>query len=189
MRDRAAVAEAMERAGRARFLPPATRPHAATDAPLTIGHGATCSQPTTVATMLELLDVPVGARVLDVGSGSGWTTAILAHLVGPAGRVLAVELVPELVEHSRAALDRQESARAEIRVAEQGVLGAPEDAPFDRILVSAMSDAVPGPLSRQLAVGGVMVVPAGGRLVRVSRTEDGWDEEAAPGGYVFVPLR
>ncbi|MGC5627631.1 protein-L-isoaspartate O-methyltransferase family protein [Georgenia sp. Z1344] len=218
----------MARVDRARFLPRATRPYASTDAPLTIGHGATCSQPSTVRAMLELLDVPAGARVLDVGSGSGWTTAILAELVGRGGSVLGVELVPELVRRSRAALEGAASVgqaaedvetaaphgrtgtgtgtdtdtdtekpasprtgrpRIEFRVAEAGVLGAPDDGPFDRILVSAMSDAVPEPLVAQLAVGGVMVVPAGGHLVRVRRTPDGRDEERAPGSYAFVPLR
>lgn len=208
----------MAEVDRARFLPPETRPYADSDHPLTIGHGATCSQPTTVLAMLELLDVPAGAKVLDVGSGSGWTTAILARLVGASGSVLGIEVVPELVERSRAALsdhlaaspgrahddahpgahrtepqripsDATGPARATIRLADAGVLGAPDDGPFDRILVSAMAGAVPEELAGQLAVGGVMVVPTDGRLVRVTRTDQGWDEEPAPGSYLFVPLR
>ena len=79
------------------FLPPEQRPHAALDRPLPIGWGQTNSQPTTVANMLRLLRVAPGMRVLDVGAGSGWTTALLAHLVGPRGQVHGVERVPELV--------------------------------------------------------------------------------------------
>src|SRR5690606_32554149 len=81
---------------RERFLPAGQRSRANVDAPLLIGHGQTSSQPSTVATMLRLLEVPEGARVLDVGAGSGWTTALLAHLVGPTGTVLGVELEPDL---------------------------------------------------------------------------------------------
>ena len=89
---------------RERFLPAAQRAAAATDGPLDIGHGQTNSQPRTVRAMLELLDVGPGHRVLDVGAGSGWTTALLPELVGPGGAVLGVERVPELVELGRAHL-------------------------------------------------------------------------------------
>ena len=90
------VADAMRELARERFLPPEQRARADEDRPLPLWHGQTSSQPSTVATMLRLLQVPVGARVLDVGSGSGWTTALLARLVGPGGSVLGLELDPEL---------------------------------------------------------------------------------------------
>src|SRR4051795_12821835 len=92
------VADAMRTLARTGFLPAEQQAFATQDRPLPLWHGATSSQPSTVATMLRLLEVPVGARVLDVGAGSGWTTALLARLVGPHGRVLGLELDPELAQ-------------------------------------------------------------------------------------------
>src|SRR3954465_10596129 len=99
------VAEAFAAVPRAWFLPERERRQAAYDGPLDIGHGQTNSQPRTVADMLRLLAGRPGLRGLDAGSGSGWTTALLAHLVGPAGTVCGVEIVPHLVEQGRANLD------------------------------------------------------------------------------------
>src|SRR5215211_7614975 len=90
------ISAAFEAAPRAEFLPAGARSHAAYDGPIPIGYGQTNSQPSSVAAMLRLLDVRPGHRVLDVGAGSGWTTALLGHLVGPTGQVIGVELVPEL---------------------------------------------------------------------------------------------
>ena len=95
------VDEAMHAIERQEFLPPTQRERAALDVPLGIGHGATCSQPTTVATMLRLLGARTGHAVLDVGSGSGWTAALLDHLVTPGGTVVGVELEPALVTFAR----------------------------------------------------------------------------------------
>jgi protein-L-isoaspartate(D-aspartate) O-methyltransferase len=154
-----------------------------------IGHGATCSQPTTVRNMLELLDVRDGQRVLDVGSGSGWTTAILARLVGPTGSVLGVEIVPQLVADAAGRLERDHLDHASVRVARADVLGAPGDGPFDRVLVSAMAQTLPEQLVGQLAPAGVMVLPLDGRLVRVT-VDDGVPRvDPAPGWYRFVPLQ
>lgn len=111
------VPEAMQRAPRADYLPTAMRSLADEDRPLSIGDGVTNSQPSTVRTMLELLDVRPGQRVLDVGSGSGWTTAILAHLVGPSGAVLAVEIIERLVRESGARLRGAGLAHTEVRLA------------------------------------------------------------------------
>ncbi|HSP60898.1 MAG TPA: methyltransferase domain-containing protein, partial [Ornithinimicrobium sp.] len=130
------VRRAMDDTPRAGYLPEGARGRAGIDAPVAIGHEATCSQPTTVRTMLELLDVRPGQRVLDVGSGSGWTTAILARLVGPPGRVVGVDIVPELVEDAAARLRRDGLGHATVQVCAPGRLGAPDAAPFDRILVS-----------------------------------------------------
>src|SRR6476619_7863497 len=94
---RDAVAEAFAAVPRVDFLPADQQRRASYDGPLPIGHGQTSSQPRTVAAMLRLLEVAPGQSVLDVGSGSGWTTALLAHLVGPTGSVLGVELEPSLV--------------------------------------------------------------------------------------------
>src|SRR5688572_33158348 len=107
----ARVDEAFAAVPRRDFLPARQHPFAGLDQALDIGYGVTNSQPTTVRNMLELLDAQPGDRVLDVGSGSGWTTALLAHLVGPTGSVVGVERIPELVEASRANLgDRRPNA-------------------------------------------------------------------------------
>lgn len=182
--DTRSIAEAMRAQDRRRFLPPEVVADHDQDAPLPIGFGQTNSQPSTVAAMLALLDPFPGMRVLDVGSGSGWSSAILGELGGPGSAVFAVELVPELVDRSRAAI-RQPWVH--VHRAEPGVLGLPSLAPFDRILVSAMADDLPVDLVDQLADDGVMVAPWGGVMHRVRRT--GGDVEVTEhGGYRFVPL-
>lgn len=181
------VNNAMNRVARADFLPDYVRHLAGYDGPLAIGEDQTNSQPYTVAVMLRLLDVHPGHKVLDVGAGSGWTTALLAHLVGTSGRVLGVERHARLIERARPALERYNNGQAEIRLAERGVLGLPEEAPFDRILVSAEARRLPDTLVDQLADDGVMVIPVAGKMVRVIR-RGGETETSTHGWFRFVPL-
>ena len=175
---------------RERFLPRGVRRRAGHDGPLDIGHGQTNSQPRTVADMIELLDVRPGQRVLDVGSGSGWTTALLAELVGREGSVLGVERVPDLVVSGSAALTAERMPWASVRAATPGVLGAPDEAPFDRILVSAMAPVLPEELVVQLGANGILVVPVHGRMVRLQRDNAaaGGRRVTSHGAYRFVPL-
>ncbi len=184
------VQAAMAAHPRERFLPRAVRRRARHDGPLDIGHGQTNSQPSTVLAMIELLDVGPGHRVLDVGSGSGWTTALLAELVGPTGSVLGVERVPDLVVSGSAAVAAERMPWARIRAAAPGVLGAPDEAPFDRILVSAMARTLPEELVAQLRPDGILVAPVGGRMLRVQRDEtaEGGRRVSTHGAYRFVPL-
>ena len=186
-----ALHEAFRVVARADFLRADDAARAGLDAPIAIGVGQTNSQPRTVFAMLELLDVRPGQRVLDVGGGSGWTAALLAHLVGPAGTVIATELEPELVAFGRENLAKYDFAWASIRQAEPGTLGAPEDAPFDRILVSAEASSLPEPLVDQLAVGGTMMIPVGARMTRVEKSGPARDDLVITthGLYSFVPLR
>jgi len=183
-----AVNEAFEAVPRAGFLPRGSRSRAGHDGPILIGHGQTNSQPRTVADMLRLLDVHPGHRVLDVGSGSGWTTALLGHLVGPTGTVLGVELEPDLVAWGAENLSRAGMPQASIRLAQPGRLGAPAEAPWDRILVSADAEALPQTLVDQLTPDGVMVLPVRGRMTRVV-LEAGAARTSQHGRYLFVPLR
>ncbi len=181
------VVAALAAIPRAHFLPESVRDQAALDEPLPIGHGATNSQPWTVQFMLELLHVTPGASVLDVGSGSGWTTALLAQLTGPAGSVLGVDVVPELVEFGRGNLAGLNLPWARIEGAHPGVPAG--DTRFDRILVSADAHEIPGDLEALLAVGGRMVVPARGVMWVVDRDHEGWHREPVTGyRFSFVPL-
>jgi protein-L-isoaspartate(D-aspartate) O-methyltransferase len=183
------VGAALAAVPRAGFLTDTERRHAGRDHPLPIGHGQTNSQPTTVRNMLVLLDVQPGNRVLDVGSGSGWTTALLAHLAAPGGRVYGVELVPELADFGSHNLAVHGAPCASNQTAETGVLGLPGHAPYDRILVSAEARELPASLVDQLALRGRMVVPVAGRLSVVERHASGAVDVRRVGHYAFVPLR
>ena len=190
------VVQAMTRADRRRFLPAEFADSAGVDAPLPIGLDQTNSQPTTVAIMMDLLDVQEGNSVLDVGAGSGWTTAILSNLVGPSGRVIGVERHASLTDSAREALQNYlkdtggpggATPNATIHTATPGVLGWPSQAPYQRILVSAMADRVPQQLFDQLAEGGVMVIPVSGVMLKVVR-QGGRASISRHGLFRFVPL-
>jgi protein-L-isoaspartate(D-aspartate) O-methyltransferase len=181
--ERDAVEAAIAATPRANHLPRGQQQYADLDRALPIGYGQTNSQPTTVRAMLRALRVRPGMRVLDVGSGSGWTTVLLGRLVGETGRVVGVERIAELVEDGGRAVAAAGLPWVTVRRAGTA-LGVPEEAPFDRILVSAQAHAVPRELVDQLDREGLMVVPVEGRLLRV----DAAGREEVLGCYVFVPL-
>ncbi|MGI8612513.1 MAG: protein-L-isoaspartate O-methyltransferase family protein [Nocardioidaceae bacterium] len=180
------VSEAMRLIDRRDFLPTAQRRHADEDRPLPLRAGSTNSQPRTVAAMLRLLQVRPGHRVLDVGAGSGWTSALLAQLVGPTGSVVGTELDPELARWAAGNVAGYELPWASVRPALPGVLGDPEGAPYDRILVSAQARELPQALLDQLAPDGVLVIPVAGEMLRVAGRSL---EITRHGAYRFVPLR
>lgn len=139
--------------------------------------------------MLRLLAPGVGMRVLDVGAGSGWTTALLARLVGPEGSVTGVELEPALARWGAGNLRRQHTPWAALHPAQRGVLGWPGEAPYDRILVSAGAKEIPQELVEQLGNDGVMVLVVAGTLLRLERSGGSEPIVTRHGSYRFVPLR
>lgn len=182
-----AIEDALMEIDRKDFVSEKHKDLAYVDEALPIGYQQTISQPYTVVFMLESLNPHQGERVLDVGSGSGWTTALLAKIVGEEGRVFGVELVPELVRFGKKNLAKYDLEQAEIRQA-TNELGLQEEAPFDKILVSAADDHVPNELVSQLKVGGVMVIPIQGGLWKVTKVSDKEVETEVYEGFVFVPL-
>lgn len=183
------VEQTMRLVAREDFLPPDQRALAGRDGPLPLGDGQTCSQPRTVAAMLRLLEVAEGHRVLDVGAGSGWTTALLARLVGPSGTVVGVELLGRLARWAADNVAAQGTGWARVVEAESGVLGMPALGPYDRVLVSAEARELPHALVDQMASGALMVTPVAGEMWRVRRAADGTVEVSRHGAYRFVPLR
>jgi protein-L-isoaspartate(D-aspartate) O-methyltransferase len=151
------VLAAIRETPRADFVPPALRAHAYEDSPLPIGHEQVTTQPSLVAAMVEALGLAGGEVVLEVGTGLGWQTALLARL---AGTVRSVERFADLAEAARANLARHEVSNATVVVGD-GSRGLPEAAPFDTILVAAAFSRVPEPLTAQLAIGGRLVQPVG----------------------------
>ena len=181
------VLAAMGRVPRELFVPEGLRRYAYDDGALPIGRRQTISQPFVVATICSLLDLRGGERVLDVGTGSGYQTAVLAEL---AAEVVSIERIPELAEEARASLREAGYPDVEVRVGD-GSLGVPELAPFDAIAVAAAAPGIPHALYDQLADGGRLVVPRGSRrgqdLVLVVRTPDGPVERSSI-SCRFVPL-
>jgi len=153
----ARVLAAMRKVPRHRFVDEALRERAYGDHPLPIGEEQTISQPYIVGLMTGLLELGGQEKVLEIGTGSGYQTAVLAEL---ARRVCSIERLPRLAERARALLEELGYSNVWIRVG-NGTLGWPDEAPFDRILVTAGSPAVPPPLFQQLVEGGRMVIPLG----------------------------
>ena len=182
------VLQAMREVPREMFVPDALKAQAYKDNALPIAANQTISQPFIVARMTELLEPNKQSKILEIGAGSGYQTAVLSKL---AGRIFAVERVPQLAAEAQERLQRLGVQNVTLRCAD-GTLGWKSEAPFDGILVAAGSPVLPEPLLNQLKIGGRLVIPIGEdqksqRLIRVARTERGFQTEDF-GACAFVPL-
>ena len=181
------VLSAMIRVPRERFVSPDHYYAAYEDMPLSIGFGQTISQPFIVALMTQALGLKGDEKVLELGTGSGYQTAILAGL---AKWIVSIERVPQLAESARQVLDKLGYTNVEIHTTGEA-LGWPDGAPYDAIIVTAGAPHVPDALLEQLALGGRLVIPVGSRweqdLLRVTRRKKGNVVESL-GGCRFVPL-
>lgn len=184
------IINAFSKIHREEFVPDDLVSQSEADIPLPIGFGQTISQPSTVAFMLELLEPESGQRILDVGSGSGWTTALLSHIVGEKGLVVAMEKLEELCMYGRKNADKFNFVKSGIAEfhCQTARDGFESKAPYDRILVSASVQQIPQAFKQQLKIGGKMVVPVNNEIWYVEKkSQDDFAIEKFP-GFAFVPF-
>lgn len=190
-----AIIDAFRKIKRRNFLVSGSEEEAEINTPVAIGFGQTISQPATVAFMLELLQPKKGEKILDVGSGSGWTGGLLAQIVGAEGKVYGVERIRELKEFAEGNLAKYNFIKKGIGqiFCSDGTKGLPNFSPFDKIVVAAAAEEIPEALLKQLRVGGRLVIPVGKQfesqdMVVVDKVgEDKFKKKIFP-GFIFVPL-
>jgi protein-L-isoaspartate(D-aspartate) O-methyltransferase len=197
------IIEAFRQIKRVDFLPEDSKDLAELNEALPIGYGQTISQPLVVAFMLELLDPQPGEKILDIGSGSGWTTALLAHIVSGGlnskfkiqnaklkGKVIAIDIISELVEFGKKNVAKYNFIERGIVefICTDGSKGYKKESPYDKILASASARKLPQAWKEQLKVGGRIVTPIGTSIwLFVKKSENDFEEIEYP-GFVFVPL-
>lgn len=182
------IIKAFKDVDRIEFVPENFREEAYCDYPIQIGAGQTISQPTTVAFMLELLKPKRGNKVLDIGAGSGWLTALIAQIVGRTGYVYALEINQEIGELGVKNLSKFGNFKMGYKIADARSYWS-KHAPYDRIIASAAFSEIPNKLKNLLKEGGVMVVPTkNNELIRIIKTKTKYIEKTFP-GFVFVPLQ
>lgn len=182
------IIDAFYKVDRADFVPEHLKHEAQINAPLPIGYGQTISQPLTVAFMLELLSPEEGDRILDIGSGSGWQSSLLAHIVGEKGKIVAIERIPELCEFGKNNSKKYGFKNLEF-ITGNGSVGYKKEALYDKIIAAASSqDDIPQELKDQLKIGGRLVVPVRDSIwLVVKKSMDKYEEKEFP-GFIFVPL-
>ena len=184
------VAEAMTTVQRHRFLPEDQKTHAYEDRPLPVGKNQTISAPHMVAIMTEALELKGDEKVLEIGAGTGYHSAVVAHIV-KEGYVYTIEKIEELAQKARENIEKTGYTNTKV-ITGDGTQGYQKKAPYDRISVTASAPDIPPPLIEQLKPGGQMLIPIGPRyhqnLIKITKTQKGEIKKKNLGGCVFVPL-
>ena len=183
------IEKAIKKILRHNFVPKNQKNIAYNNTPIPIMENQTISQPAVVARMTEWLDIKEDHKVLEIGSGSGWQSAIISSLV-PKGRVFSIERHKNLVDFAKKNLEKIGIKNVTI-IHGDGNLGIPQEAPFDRIMITAACRAIPQALLGQLKLDGLLIAPVGETtqsLILVKKTSDGFEEIKNQEGYIFVPL-
>ncbi len=185
------IIRAFRKIKREEFVPEELKGSAELNEALPIGFGQTISQPLTVAFMLELLQPAAGDKILDIGSGSGWTAALLAEIVGRKGKVVAIEVISKLKEFGEKNVAKYGFIDKKIVefICADGSKGFKKESPYDKILVSAASSlGIPEELKNQLKIKGKLVCPIGNSIwLFIKKNEKEFEKKEYP-GFVFVPL-
>ncbi|PIV13424.1 protein-L-isoaspartate O-methyltransferase [Candidatus Jorgensenbacteria bacterium CG_4_8_14_3_um_filter_38_10] len=184
------IIEAFQKIDRIDFVLEEYKNEAYGNYPLPIGFGQTISQPLTVAFMLELLEPKPGEKILDVGAGSGWQTSLLAYLAGEQGRVIAIEIIPELKKFAETNIEKYnfiKIGRVELILGD-GSKGYQKEAPFDKIIAAAAALSIPPAWKEQLKIGGVIVAPVGQNIVVLKKLNQNEFSQKQYFGFNFVPL-
>lgn len=185
------IIQALTKIKRQDFLPQELIKQATENQPLPIGEGQTISQPLTVAFMLELLELEEGHKVLDIGAGSGWVTALIAEIIGTKGKVIAIERIKELQKFGQQNVKKYFKDNRVKLIHADGSKGYQKLAPYDRIHVAAAGDEIPAQLFKQLKIGGKLIMPLknlSSELVLIEKLNDKEYAEKKFPGFVFVPL-
>ncbi len=184
------IIEAFKKIKREDFLPENEKNLAQLNEALPIGLGQTISQPSVVAFMMELLQPQAGDKILDIGSGSGWTTALLAECVGPKGKVFGIEIIPQLKDFGEENAGKYNFVKKGIAqfICAEGSKGFEKEAPFDKILCSAEAAELPEQWKKQLKIGGRIVLPINSSIWLFRKKTDSQFESEQHRGFAFVPL-
>lgn len=188
---RSAELKAFREINREDFIPENLRQAAYHDVPLPLLRGKTISQPTTVMIMTHALELKQGEKVFEIGTGSGYQAAITAKIVGPKGKVITTEVVPELVHFAKQNLKKAKIGNV-IILEEDGSKGLPSEAPFDKIIITAACREFPKPLLEQLKPEGIIIGPVGNaqeqEMVRGRKDRNGHLELEFLGPFLFTPM-
>ncbi|MEW5907595.1 MAG: protein-L-isoaspartate O-methyltransferase [Patescibacteria group bacterium] len=184
------IIEAFKKIDRKDFVLERYKNEAYLNTPLPIGHGQTISQPLTVAFMLELLQPDSDNKILEIGSGSGWQTTLLAEIVGEQGRIFAMEIIPDLEAFGRKNISKYNFLKRGIvkSFCRNANKGLEEEAPFDRIIAAASAERLPEAWKKQLKINGRLVAPVQNSIYLLVKKEENRFEEQSYPGFAFVPF-